>query len=240
MEDSKSEVSFTGVQKLKKLLNILVPVLFVTSIVLFLMRRFLTMIPALSTWLFFIIGTVISVILSRKFYNWIFVFLVIILTAFYLRSVRIPPWQFLLAIGFSGIICISFYSAFYFLKRFDHNKFLKYIGFSSGIILTSIFMGQMFKIMHWPMGGILQTVGVILFTPFLFAFILLLPGSDYVNWSKPDRVVFFRVIIIPMIFIYGLINIMYSIPGIWVMLRTSIAPFGMLNIELFTKPGILF
>jgi len=240
MEDLKSEISATGRQKLKEIMIILVPALLVISVVLFLMRKSLSMIPALSTWLLFIIGTIISVVLSRKFYNWIFVFLVIILTSFYLRSVRMPPWELLLAIGFSGIICISLYSAFYFLKRFDHNKFLKYIGFFSGIILTSIFMGQMFKIMHWPMGGILQIVGVVLFTPFLFAFILLLPGSDYVNWSKPDRVVFFRVIIIPMIFIYGLINIMYSIPGIWVMLRTSIAPFGMLNIELFTKPGILF
>lgn len=239
MNSAKSEILITRVQKFKKILNILVPVLFVTSIVLFLMRRLISSIPSLSIWLFFIIGTIIIVILSRKFYNWVFAFLVLIITAFYLRSVRMPPWGLLLALGFSGIICISFYSAFYFLKRFDHNKFLKYIGFSSGIILTSIFMGQMFKMMHWPMAGILQTVGVVLFTPFLFAFILLLPGADYVNWSKNDRVIFFRVIIIPMIFIYGLINIMYTIP-IWAMFRPPLVPFGMFSLDLFTKPGILF
>jgi len=238
MQGAKSDITNSGVQKLKKILLILIPVLFVVSVIMFLLRKFITIGPALLAWLFFLIGTIISVVLSRKFYNWIFIFLVLIFTAIFLRTYRIPPWHLLVVIGFSGIAFISFYSAFYFLKKFDHNKFLRYIGFSSGIILTFIFMGQMWKMMHWPVAGFIQTVGVILFTPYLFAFMLLLPGSGYVNWSKPDRVVFFRVIIIPMIFIWFLIIIMYVLPGIWQLLRSPIAPFGMFNVELLNKPGI--
>jgi hypothetical protein len=238
MEDSKSDVSVSRNKKLKNVMRILLPLLLIAFPIFYILHGKLTTVLAFLTWFLIIITTVISVILSRKYYNWIFIFLLIIITAFYFRSYRIPPWHLLLVVGFSGLACVSFYSSFFFLRDFNHNIFLKYIGFTSGIILTAIFLGLLWKMMHWVMAGIFQAVGMILFFPYLFAFVLLLPGSNYVSWSKPDRTIFFRVIIIPMIFIYALCVIMYALPGIWASFRTPITPFGMFPLELLDKPGI--
>jgi hypothetical protein len=238
MEGIKSDISVSRNKKSEKVLLILLVVFIVLLPILFVLRKKFSMIPVYLIWLFIFIDMVRLVILSRKYYNWIFIFLFIIITGFYLRSVRLPREPFFW-IGFSGLACISLYSSYFFLKNYDKNAFLKYIGFSSGIMLFLVTLGFWWKIMHWPMAGVFFSTGMILYVPFLFAFVFTLPASNYINWSKSDRAIFSRAIIIPIVFIYILCILLFVLSDVWInLLRYPLIPFGMGHIDLLNKPGL--
>jgi ABC-type sugar transport system permease subunit len=163
----------------------------------------------------------------------------VIVIAIVFRSQRWPLTRTLFGIGFTGLSYVSLYSSIIFLIKFNHQKFLKYIGFSSSIILSGVAIGLLWKNMHWPGSNILLTVGLVTFIPFLFAFLFTLPGSDYINWQKSDRTVFFRAVVVPMIFVYTLCVLMFVIPDLWQSLtRLPLTPFGMEPVELLDKAGL--
>jgi len=142
-------------------------------------------------------------------------------------------------IGFTGLGCVSIYSSAIFLGRFKHVPFLKYVGFSSSIILSIVAVGLLWKNQHWALAGVFLNTGLLLFIPLLFAFIFTLPGSNYINWEKPERVVFFRAVIIPMIFLYTLCVLMFVFPDLWTSLtRLPLTPFRMEGINLLNMPGL--
>jgi hypothetical protein len=181
----------------------------------------------------------VAVALTRKPYNWSLTFLSLITIAFFFRSQRWPAGAALMTFGFCGLSVFSFYSTFVFLKEYSHSKFLKYIGFSSSLVLTVVSMGLLWKNMHWPAAGIILNAGLIIFIPFLFAFVFSLPGSDYIKWSKTDRAVFFRTILIPMVFVYILCMMMFVLPEFWTnLIRHPLLPFNMSDFELLHAPGI--
>jgi hypothetical protein len=186
----------------------------------------------------FLTGCVIAWI-TKKYYNWSIVFICLIIIAIIFRSQRWPLTGLLFSLGFTGLGCISIYSAVIFLKRYTHIPFLKYMGFTSSVILSVVSMGLLWKTVHWPFAGIVLNVALALFIPFLFAFIFMLPGSNYVKWESSDRIVFFRAMIIPMAFLYILCVMMFVFPDLWTSLtRLPLTPFYMHNIELLNKPGL--
>lgn len=186
------------------------------------------------------IDFVILALKSKKFYNWSLVFLFFIIIAIVFRRMRWPVTGILFTLGYAGLAIFSFFTASIFLKKHSGNVFLKYIGFSSSIILAVVSFGILFKSMHWPLGGIILNSGLVLFIPFLFAFVFTLPGSNYIGWNQTERAVFFRVIVIPMTFIYVLCVLMLPLNELWTELtRTQLIPFEMYDFELFNKPGLL-
>jgi hypothetical protein len=239
MKNSEPVDAISRYERLRKPLLIILSVLFLLFLVLYNMRRTISFLPFFITWFLILTDVVILFVLARKFYNWNLFFLLIIITAFYLRSRRIGYWQVLLTLGFSGLSLLSLYSSYIFLKRYNHNVFLKYIGFASSFILSLVCMGLLWKNNHWPMAGIISVAGMILFIPFLFAFVFTIPNSNYINWTKSDRVVFFRTVIIPMVFVYTLCVLMFVLNDIWVSIsRVQIYPFGMSPVELLVRPGL--
>jgi hypothetical protein len=67
---------------------------------------------------------------------------------------------------------------------------------------------------HWP--GIPRVIftysGSFLFILFTLGFIFTLPNSNYIAWSESDRKVFFRTILIPMVFVFALITLIFVFP----------------------------
>jgi hypothetical protein len=176
---------------------------------------------------------------STQYYNLGITFILMIITAIFFRRMRWPVTGILYTIGFTGLACFSFILARIFLKRFNHITFLKYIGFSSSIVLSIVSMGLLWNNMHWPAANIILYTGLGLFIPFLFAFVFTLPSSDYINWNKSERTIFFRAIIIPMAFVYVLVVIMIVFPEVYTaMTRTPLPPFNMGEVDLLIKPGL--
>jgi hypothetical protein len=185
-----------------------------------------------------LVAAVVALLL-KKVYNWSLVFLLVIIIAIIFRSQRWPLTGLLYGLGFTGLGCVSLFSSAIFLKKYNHIPFLKYIGFSSSIILSVVSLGLLWKNMHWPLAGIVLNSGLVVFIPFLFAFIFTLPGSNYVNWDKSDRIVFFRAVIIPMTFLYILCVLMFAFPDLWTSLtRLPLTPFRMTDLDLLDKPGL--
>jgi hypothetical protein len=226
-------------KKLRKVLIVLLPFLLIISIILITLKNSLfEEIAGILLLLVFIDAAVIAVIF-RKYFNWSLVFMLLIVIAIIFRSQRWPMAGAFFTIGFTGLGCVSIYSSAVFLRRYNHIPFLKYIGFSSSIILSIVAVGLLWKNQHWPLAGIFLNTGLLLFIPLLFAFIFTLPGSNYINWEKPERVVFFRAVIIPMIFLYTLCVLMFVFPDLWTSLtRLPLTPFRMEGIDLLNMPGL--
>jgi hypothetical protein len=234
------DVNSPRIRKLRIVLLILLPILLTGAILFFDLSSNFLMIIFLGFFFLSFLDLAIIMLLTRKYYNWILVFLLFIIIAIIFRSQRWPLARVFYGVGFTGLSCMAFYSSIMFLVKFEHQKFLKYIGFSFSIILSEVAIGLLWKNMHWPGAGILLTVGLVTFIPFLFAFLFTLPGSNYINWQKSDRTVFFRAVIIPMIFVYTLSVLMFVIPDLWQSLtRLPLTPFGMEPVELLDKAGLL-
>lgn len=185
------------------------------------------------------INIVLMVWLSTHSYNMGITFLLMVIAAIFFRRMRWPVTGIMFSIGFTGLACFSFILARDFFKRFNHNTFLKYIGFSSCIILSIVSMGLLWQNMHWPLAGVILNTGLVLFIPFLFAFVFTLPSSDYINWNKSDRKMFFRAIIIPMAFVYALVVLMLVFPDVYTSItRTHLLPFNMKEVILFNFSGL--
>jgi hypothetical protein len=224
-------------KKVRKILLILAAILFTISLACIILGRFGDIVPLSLLLVLLCVCTVIG--LTKKYYNWNLTFLLFIVIAIIFRSQRWHGAQYFYEVGFTGLSCLSFCSSIIFLLKFDHQRFLKYIGFTFSIILSEVAIGLLFKNEHWPGAGLLLTVGLVAFIPFLFAFLFTLPGSNYINWQKSDRTVFFRAVIIPMIFVYTLCVLMFVIPDLWQSLtRLPLTPFYMEQVEFFDKVGL--
>ncbi len=239
MENIKAVESIISHGKLKKTHLFVFTILILALLVLYNLHRTITFLPSFITWALILIYIVIIFVLARKFYNWNLFFLLIILTSFYLKSRRLAGNGILLSLGFSGLSCMSIYSSYVFLARYNKNTFLKYIGFASSLILSIVCIGILWKNMHWPWAGVMLNIGMIFFIPFLFVFVFTIPNSNYINWDKTDRIIFFRAIILPMIFVYILCVFMFVLSDVWASIsRLPVYPFGMSNVELLNKPGL--
>jgi hypothetical protein len=233
------DVNSPRIKKLRTILLILLPMLLTGAILFFDLSSNLKFTIFSIIIILFFIDLVMIALLTRKYYNWYLFFLLLIVIAIIFRSQRWPLTGVFYGLGFSGLSCLACYSSILFLIKFDHQPFLKYIGFTFSIILTEVAIGLLWKIRHWPGAGILLTIGLVVFIPFLFAFLFTLPGSNYINFNKSDRTVFFRAIIIPMIFIYTLCVLMFVVPDLWESLtRLPLTPFDMVQLELLDKAGL--
>jgi hypothetical protein len=221
-------------------------ILIVIALVLFLIGLILFIIPPVipnfvfgSLILLIFVDIVLAVLLSAQYYNIGITFIVMIIIAIFFRKMKWPGTSVLFTLGFTGLSVISFFQTRIFLKRFNKNTFLKYVGFSSSIILSLTSLGLLWKNMHWSFAGLILNTGLGLYIPFLFAFVFTLPGSNYINWYKSERTVFFRAIIVPMVFVYVLVVLMIVFPDIYTSLtRTPLIPFEMGKVDLFNKPGL--
>ncbi|MCX6334206.1 MAG: hypothetical protein NT092_07875 [Bacteroidia bacterium] len=226
-------------KKTRKILLIIASVMAVTSFLLIILGE--NWFEAVGDLLMFLVlidlGIVIG--LTKKAYNWNLLFLLIIAWAIFSRSQRWPLTSVFFTLGFTGLSCLSVYFAGVFLQKYKQNTFLRYIGFSSSAILSIATVSLLWKLQHWPAASLVLYAGLGLFVPFLFAFIFTLPSSDYINWNKAERTIFFRAVIFPMAFVYILVVLLFVFPDIYTaMTRTPLLPFNMEEVDLIMKPGL--
>lgn len=225
MTTYNSNISFRKYRRLKIILLLILPLFIVPASLLFTVDDpkgiiFLVLI-------FTDIGIVIG-LLTKRHYNWIIVFLILIIIAIFFKFNRWPFSSQIMSFGYGGLGFVSLFSSTRFLRSYHNFPFLRYVGFSASIVLFLVTMGLWFKTLHWIFAGILLNVGMVTFIPFLFAFIFTLPWSNYINWEKAERVIFFRAIIIPMIFIFLICTVMFVFPDAWSsMINAPIVPWRM-------------
>jgi hypothetical protein len=239
MNDLTQDIFYSKHSRLKKVLSFILPFLAAGAVLWFTSNFLVNIFGLVCIFLLFIDIGIIAAFLTKKFYNWIIAFIVLVIVAIQFKHNRWPGGSEGFTLGYGGLGTISLFLSFTFLKWFNHNRFLKYIGFVSSIVLFFTSIGVLWKTNHWPLTPYFLNFGMIMFIPFLFAFVLSLPNANFVNWNKYDRIVFFRGIIIPMIFLYFVSVLIIVFPDFWVtLIRADLRPFSMEPFELLHKSGL--
>jgi hypothetical protein len=149
--------------------------------------------------------------LSTPFYSWtILSFLMVFLGLFFKRN-HWPAASALMTLGTVFLGFLSIWNSVKFIMDFRNNPFLKWVGFVSGIIVTVFMTGLLYGNQHWS-GLIRDTFaysGGLMFILLVMAIVFTLPNSNYIEWHSLERKVFFRSVLIPMIFVFALITLIF-------------------------------
>lgn len=118
------------------------------------------------------------------------------------KSLHWPGAGPLLTIGFTVPSTFFFFIIFQKIKEFDKrtNRFLNFFKNLICFTLITSFLGFTFKLMHWPGGNMLKTISLPMFLLSIFSLIFLLPGSNFIEWSKDLKRMFFRALLIPLLY----------------------------------------
>ncbi len=149
---------------------------------------------------FLLLFSIIAIVINIKFYNSILFLVTLLLLAMFFKFMHWPGAGPLFTMTLGLLSIFSVIALFKYFK--NKNPFLKWIGFSANIILPIINLTLLFKIMHWPRFDTIEYIGTFLFVILILAMVFTLPNSKYLEWTKVDKKMFYRSIIIPMTFIF--------------------------------------
>jgi hypothetical protein len=228
-------------RKLKLVLQLVFLFMFIAPILLLSFGRYsTTLVTILTIGLF---GFITSMLLSAKFYKWPLILFMVVVLGIYFKRNHWPYAALLMALGtvLLGGVCI-FNSNKYF-SSFTRNTFLKWFGLMTGIIVVLFMTGLLFMNLRWS--GTIRIIliysGCFLFILSVLAMVFTLPFSNYVAWSDLERKVFFRTVIVPMIFILALFTLVFVFPDTYNSLMgrgVFSPPWNQFGIELFNLEGI--
>jgi len=197
----------------------------------------------LLTILFFIglSGLIITSFLSAKLYTWPVLSFLLVFLGMYFKKQHWPFAGELMSCGTLLLGILSFWNSVKFMITFRNNTFLKWIGCISGTIVTVFMLGLLSGYMHWPGRAFFSYSGCIMFILLVLAIVFTLPNSNYVDWSWIERKVFFRTVLMPMIFVFALITLMFVFPDTFNAIigrKTISLPWEVNGYELFNIEGI--
>jgi hypothetical protein len=181
--------------------------------------------------------------MNNKYYNWpIGLFLIFCLSLFLKRN-HWPMAGFILSFSTFFISIFSVVNSIRFQISFRHNIFLQWFGFISNIVVALFMIGVVFWAQHWPkeVGDVFSYTGCLLFIISILGMVFTLPNSNYIGWTVDDRKAFFRTIIIPMAFIFGLICLIFVFTNaFWLILNKDLTSVEWLvnDVKLFNLEGI--
>ena len=96
----------------------------------------------------------------------------------------------------------------------ENNKYFRRLSFFITILITVTFIGLLFKINHWPVGGILISTSNLLMIVGSFVVLLSLPYAGYIDWPKLHKKILGKLLY-PWIFIFFLFLFKGLAPGAW-------------------------
>ena len=157
-----------------------------------------------------ILISVITSFYTRAYYNWINLFILFAIIGFVLKVFHYPGAGVLIITGYGLLGLNSVFIGSRILSTMKDNKFLRWFGLANSIVLFIVTYGIMFKFQHWPGGTAISSVGSMLFIISVFALTFTLPNANFVKWSGIERKVFYRGILIPMVFVFSF-NVFYYV-----------------------------
>jgi hypothetical protein len=182
-----------------------------------------------------------------KYYDLNLVFFLVIICGLFVKRLHWPLAAEEMTIGTLLLSMISIINSGRFLVIFRNNTFLKWFGFFAGIIIALFMTGVLFMNLHWS-GNVrifLILSGCSLFIIYVLGLVFTLPNSNYISWSSIERKVFFRAVLIPMVFIFALITLIVVFSDTYNSLMgvagegSVVFPYEINSIRLFDLEGIL-
>ena len=188
-----------------------------------------------------LIGLIVTFFLASRFYSWTICLFICVFIGLFFKSHHWPLSNFI--VGFSTLLLlgISVTSTRRIIKTFSKNSFLKWFASLTGMIIILFMTGFLIMTMHWPGKQIFIFTGCLFFFFVVLAMVFMLPGSNFVSWSVIERQVFFRIVMVPMLFILGLFTLVFVFNDVYNAIMhnvTDTAPWSLFKITLHDLEGI--
>lgn len=121
------------------------------------------------------------------------------------------------------------------------NKYLRKLSFFVCLLVTFTFLGLLFKLMHWPIAGLLLLISTVLMLGVTLIVLFTIPNSNYIDWSVFHKKIL-KKLLYPWIFIFFLFLFKFLVPEVWDVLWTpektfknKPPAFGMIDYEIEHK-----
>lgn len=170
--------------------------------------------------------------------------LVLIVLCIIYRRYRLPysPIPLTLSIIWFALGIYMFgIRSLYIIKN---NRYLINLSFSVCLLVTLAFLGLLFKLMHWPISGLLLLTSTALMLGVTLIVLFTIPNSNYVDWSVFHKKIL-RKLLYPWIFVFLLFLFKFLVPELWVKIFPSErvkhkveAGFNMVDYPIENKNGL--
>jgi len=198
--------------------------------------------PIISLFLLVIDIGILIVFYTKRYYNVFFFLIALITLGIFFKRQHFPGAGVMLTLGALISAVCFFILGIKSLSQFKKNRFLRWFGFFVNIVFSICFTGFIFKMQHWPGGNIFVICGTILYVLSILVFVFTLPGSNYLEWNKLSKKFFYRVIILPMIWLFIMTALVNAFPETWNKLTSweyaSDAYWQMYDYTLEDKEGL--
>ncbi|HUX96468.1 MAG TPA: hypothetical protein VMV47_12120 [Bacteroidales bacterium] len=200
---------------------------------------YLLIFPALA----FLVDVGIIYYMARKFYNWPVMLILAFSAGIIFKRYHWPLSGVIITISVVLVAVSSLVNSVRFQFTFRHDSFLRWFGALSCFVAALFLSGFLFRFQHWSdlLGNILGYSGSLLFLISVLAMVFTLPNSNYINWTVLDRKIFYRAIVIPMIFLFVFMTIVYVFDDAFRVIMEAdytSTPWQTGNIDLFDLEGI--
>ena len=96
--------------------------------------------------------------------------------------------------------------------KIKDNRYLASVMFSCSIILALQFITMTWKTMHWSGAGYLLFISLPVFIIATLIILLTLPGSNFIEWTREQKKILFRGLLIPWLFVIYILGTTLLIP----------------------------
>jgi hypothetical protein len=183
---------------LRKVFLISMPVL----LMLFFISELLNIHSLITYLCFFLLGYVVLVNLLLHFLRYDLNFIVVtflLIIGLLFKRFHWPLGGFIICISALILCVLSLIISFRAFKIKD-NRYLAILTFSCSLILAGLSASFLIKIQHWPGSGILLGIFIPSFIIATLIILLTLPGSNFIEWTREQKKILLRGLLIPWLF----------------------------------------
>lgn len=182
-----------------------------------------------------------------KYYDLPIIGFLIVLFGLFIKRLHWPFAAQDMQLGTVILIVFSLYNSGRFIITFSSKEFLKWFGSLAGIIVTLFMTGMLLMNEHWPGRIYFISSGCLLFILYVLALVFKLPDSNYIAWSERERKIFYRAVMIPLIFVFALIVLIVVFPDTYNSIMGRMGTSGFVpnfayesnTIEFFNLEGLM-
>lgn len=153
--------------------------------------------------IYFITASLFLVVANKKVDITILILMIISLFGLYCKSQHWPGSGVLVVLGWAVPGLMFLFIIYKKINEYDSrtNSFMNFFKNFLCITLAICFIGGTFKFQHWPGAGVLMYIGLPLSIISIFVVVFLLPSSNFIEWTKEHKRMFYRALLIPLLYL---------------------------------------
>ena len=197
-------------------------------LVLFFFSELLNLNYLITYQCFFLLGYVVIVNLFLHFLRYDLNFIVVtflLIIGLLFKRYHWPLGGVIISLSALILCILSLIISFRAFKIKD-NRYLAILTFSCSLILAGLSASFLIKIQHWPGSGILMGIFIPAFVIATLIILLTLPGSNFIEWTREQKKILLRGLLIPWLFFMYTIITTSLIPP-----HNQFKPFFFLDIK---------